>query len=200
MKYDAWLLREAFSRLCVDINIEVADLYALSGVAKSTVDNFMRGKSDNLRPETLKKIIEVFEMEEDEFENCLYAIKAEGRPSDEEALKRRPGEIISKRLNAIRKRRKQTLAMVSEATEIPIDYETRLRETDFSLLISIAEYFDVSLDYLAGRTDDPGAHKYSSPITFFEADLNYCSGKKILIEPEAVHEPVKYPPPRKRRF
>ena len=33
-------------------------------------------------------------------------------------------------------------------------YETMEREADYETLIKFADYFDVSLDYLLGRTDD----------------------------------------------
>lgn len=34
-------------------------------------------------------------------------------------------------------------------------YETGERECDYATLILIADYFDVSIDYLLGRTDNP---------------------------------------------
>lgn len=34
-------------------------------------------------------------------------------------------------------------------------YETMEREADYETLVRFAEYFDVSLDYLLGRTDCP---------------------------------------------
>lgn len=34
-------------------------------------------------------------------------------------------------------------------------YETGERQADYETLIRFAEYFDVSLDYLLGRTDTP---------------------------------------------
>jgi transcriptional regulator with XRE-family HTH domain len=33
-------------------------------------------------------------------------------------------------------------------------YENREREADYETLIKFADYFDVSLDYLLGRTDE----------------------------------------------
>lgn len=38
-------------------------------------------------------------------------------------------------------------------------YETGVREADYSTLIKIADYFNVSIDYLLERTDNPEFHK-----------------------------------------
>lgn len=38
-------------------------------------------------------------------------------------------------------------------------YETGVREPGISELIRIADYFDVSIDYLVGRTDNPKFYK-----------------------------------------
>ena len=37
-------------------------------------------------------------------------------------------------------------------------YETDQREPTMSVLIALADYFDVSLDYLCGLSDDPTRH------------------------------------------
>lgn len=34
-------------------------------------------------------------------------------------------------------------------------YENEVREADYKTLIMFADYFDVSVDYLLGRTDNP---------------------------------------------
>ena len=34
-------------------------------------------------------------------------------------------------------------------------YETEEREADYATLIALADYFNVSIDYLLGRTDNP---------------------------------------------
>lgn len=38
-------------------------------------------------------------------------------------------------------------------------YETGIREPGIAELIRIADYFDVSIDYLVGRTDNPRFYK-----------------------------------------
>ena len=38
-------------------------------------------------------------------------------------------------------------------------YETGSREADYKTLVAIADYFDVSLDYLFGRTDNPDINR-----------------------------------------
>lgn len=38
-------------------------------------------------------------------------------------------------------------------------YETGEREADYQTLINIADYFNVSIDYLLGRTDNPKINK-----------------------------------------
>ena len=38
-------------------------------------------------------------------------------------------------------------------------YENEIREADYKTLIIFAEYFDVSVDYLLGRTDNPRVNR-----------------------------------------
>ncbi len=38
-------------------------------------------------------------------------------------------------------------------------YENGEREADYQTLIAFADYFDVSIDYLLGRTDNPKVNK-----------------------------------------
>ncbi len=38
-------------------------------------------------------------------------------------------------------------------------YENGEREADYATLIAFADYFDVSIDYLLGRTDNPKTNR-----------------------------------------
>lgn len=61
------------------------------------------------------------------------------------------------RLKELRKKKgvsQQRLAMDLNVNQNTISrYETGEREADYKTLILIADYFDVSIDYLLGRTD-----------------------------------------------
>lgn len=65
-------------------------------------------------------------------------------------------EHLGERLKLLRKQQKQTIATVSQATGIAIPsykkYEAGKSNPTLSKLYALAEYFNVSLDYLTGRT------------------------------------------------
>ncbi len=67
------------------------------------------------------------------------------------------------RLKELRKRKRisqVTLAMDLNMNQNSISrYETGEREADYKTLISIADYFNVSIDYLLGRTDNPSMNR-----------------------------------------
>ena len=67
--------------------------------------------------------------------------------------------MFPERLTELRKSRGLTQKQVYEAVGMsPIGYqryEYGEREPAFSKLIALADYFDVSLDYLTGRTENP---------------------------------------------
>ena len=67
------------------------------------------------------------------------------------------------RLRDVRKERgisQLKLAMDLNMTQNTISrYETCTREADYKTLILCADYFDVSVDYLLGRTDNPKTNR-----------------------------------------
>ena len=67
------------------------------------------------------------------------------------------------RLVLLRKSRHLTQKEVYESIGMSpmgyVRYELGTREPAFKYLIALADYFDVSLDYLAGRTDKPEVNR-----------------------------------------
>ena len=67
------------------------------------------------------------------------------------------------RLKLLRKERKISqlkLALDLNMNQNSISrYENGEREADYATLIRFADYFDVSLDYLLGRTDNPNINR-----------------------------------------
>ncbi len=66
---------------------------------------------------------------------------------------------FSKRLQAARKRKKLKQTDVAEHFAIAYrtyqNYEGGQRRPDFELLVALADYLDVTTDYLLGRTEEP---------------------------------------------
>jgi len=67
------------------------------------------------------------------------------------------------RLLSLRKERKLTQKQIYEAIGMSMlgyqRYEYGTREPAFRSLLALADYFDVSLDYLVGRSDNPAINK-----------------------------------------
>ncbi|UQZ85541.1 HTH-type transcriptional regulator Xre [Paenibacillus konkukensis] len=61
------------------------------------------------------------------------------------------------------------------------NYEQGKREPDFETLITLADYFKVSTDYLLGRVDKPA----SSAVEEYRNVLFYLGTKEALTEEEA---------------
>ena len=71
-------------------------------------------------------------------------------------------EILSKRLRSCRKAaglKQWEIAVYCNITEKTYqNYELMTREPKLEILTRIADRYQVSLDYLVGRTDDPTLH------------------------------------------
>lgn len=67
--------------------------------------------------------------------------------------------MFSKRLKLLREERKISQAELGKALNITQQtvnhYETGKRKPDQDMLESIADYFNVSIDWILGRSDDP---------------------------------------------
>ena len=66
---------------------------------------------------------------------------------------------FSERLKELRKSKKINQTILANAVNLNIKqiqrYEGGSNEPTLSVLIALADYFDVSLDYLVGRSNDP---------------------------------------------
>ena len=61
--------------------------------------------------------------------------------------------VLLRKSNGLTQKR---LAEEMELSELAIqNYESQRRKPAFDVLIALADYFDVSLDYLVGRSEDP---------------------------------------------
>ena len=67
------------------------------------------------------------------------------------------------RLKELRKKKKITqlkLALDLNMNQNSVSrYENGEREADYASLIAFADYFDVSIDYILGRTDNPKTNR-----------------------------------------
>lgn len=71
-------------------------------------------------------------------------------------------ELFAQRFSDLREKSGATYPELSKETGVSIRalkyYATKEREPSMSVLIALADFFDVSLDYLVGRSDDPKRH------------------------------------------
>ena len=70
---------------------------------------------------------------------------------------------LNKRLQQLKSERKLLQKDIAAAVHLSLRsyqrYEIGEREPTADILITLADYFDVSLDYLVGRSDNPDSHK-----------------------------------------
>lgn len=73
------------------------------------------------------------------------------------------GVLLIFRLKEIRKKRR--IPQIKVALDLNMAqntisrYENELRQADYKTLVLFADYFNVSIDYLLGRTDNPAVNR-----------------------------------------
>jgi len=106
------------------------------------------------------------------------------------------------RIAALRKSRSLTQDDMSTTLGISraalSHYEKGRREPDYDTLITIADFFKVSLDYLMGRTDDPLASLDSVNREF--SDRLELSDDQLIQQFELTIDGQKLTPEESRRF
>ena len=144
-------LVETILQLCKEKNISVNKLAKLSGVAQSTIDSILKGKSKYPQASTSDKIAAGCGFSQSEFFAIVDA-----------KLFSFPPECCTyaERVRQLRESRGLSMEEMSDELGIPEeDYEQLESPVVAAVflkgLIALADYFDVSLDYLAGRSDVP---------------------------------------------
>lgn len=70
--------------------------------------------------------------------------------------------IFSERIKQLRKEKSLLQKDIADQVGVTLRayqyYEYSQKEPTLSVLVNIADYFNVSLDYLVGRSDDPTRH------------------------------------------
>ena len=70
--------------------------------------------------------------------------------------------IVGERLKRLRKERGVTAQALADAIGVKrrvlVYYESSDRDPSLESIVNIANYFDCSIDYLVGRSDDPERH------------------------------------------
>ncbi|MDE6103187.1 MAG: helix-turn-helix domain-containing protein [Oscillospiraceae bacterium] len=72
-------------------------------------------------------------------------------------------QLFGERLQQLRKQKGITQRKLGEDLDLPLNFisqfENGKRRANYKTLILIADYFDVSVDYLVQRTDNPISQK-----------------------------------------
>ena len=70
--------------------------------------------------------------------------------------------LFSERLLTLRKEKKLSQSQLAEQLSVSFHQVSKMekgqRAASIEVLCALADYFDVSLDYLVGRSDDPQRH------------------------------------------
>ncbi|MBO8158131.1 helix-turn-helix transcriptional regulator [Thermosyntropha sp.] len=100
--------------------------------------------------------------------------------------------MLGERLRQLRKENdltRENLAQMLDVTPSIITfYENGARSPSLKVLLSLADYFEVSLDYLTGRSNNP---KINQPEAITEAEKNLHQITTQLSE-ESLNELLQY--------
>lgn len=142
---------ETILQLCKEKNISVNKLAKLSGVAQSTIDSILKGKSKDPQASTIDKIAAGLGLSHAEFSAIMYAKQSSYPPVC---------YTYAERLKQLREAKGLSTEDMSDVLSISEDSYELLESPVHAMtflpeLIELADFFNVSLDYLVGRSDIP---------------------------------------------
>lgn len=144
-------LVETILQLCKEKDISINKLAKLSGVAQSTIDSILKGKSKDPQSSTIDKIAAGLGLSPAEFwaivQPKLYSFPPECY-------------TYAERVKQLRESKGLSMEEISGELGIPEEDYEQLESPIAAVvflrgIIALADYFEVSLDYLAGRSDNP---------------------------------------------
>ena len=143
-------LIETIQELCLERELSVNKLAKQAGLTQSTVDSILKGKSTSPRMDTIEKLADGFGMDRSEFWVRIKTKNIQLTPNQKK---------FTSQIKQLRESNKLSMQDLARKLDVDIDYypywEAGLSSPSIDVLIALADYFDVSLDYLVGRSDDP---------------------------------------------
>lgn len=98
-------------------------------------------------------------------------------------------KIVAERIRALRKSLKLSQARLGQILGVRQAslnrYEQDQCSPSYETLLRYADYFDVSLDYIFGRTDQPEGKLYERKIKFSESDPELERFVEMCFDPES---------------
>lgn len=101
------------------------------------------------------------------------------------------GDRLRKQRNRLKLTQEDIARKIGVARTTYAMYEQNSREPDYATLQKLADLFDVSVDYLLGRTNDPTPPGNSKPREEFEDPELGLWFKELLDAPEERREELR---------
>lgn len=103
--------------------------------------------------------------------------------------------MLAERLRGLRKKTKLSQEKFADKFGIPRStysgYETGKSEPDISTITILADYFDVSIDYLTGRTDDPTINKKEKMNKVIDLSDDNIINTELVFDKKTLSEASK---------
>ena len=100
--------------------------------------------------------------------------------------------MFSKRFKELRLKKglnqPELAKLLNVAKQTVSNWENGNRTPDSNMLLKLADFFDVSVDYLLGRTDDPNSKVYETEIDGHKYEIEVDKAYPYDLTPDEVQE------------